>query len=204
MQRGYDVSVSRTRNRNRAVPPLKEPKVHLNTGLHGHRLAVLHPRLELPFAHRFDGLLIQTEAQRRDDPDLRGIAALIDDQSQPHRALKLGLAGFFRIFRFRREQQHRRGHSLACPEAARSRPARSRRSVSRARALPVSDTGSAGRESDKAYGARWTKIGNVCVNRWRKDQARLLKFNLGRRELPRRSPRPASATTPSSGFWLFE
>ena len=67
--------------------------------MYGYGFAVLHARFETPFFHGFDGLLIETQAERADHLDVLRATVFVDHQRQQHGALPLRFASFFGVFR---------------------------------------------------------------------------------------------------------
>ena len=57
-------------NPGESAAELVQPEIHFHADLYGHRLAILHGRLELPFADRFNRLLIQPHAKSASHTDL--------------------------------------------------------------------------------------------------------------------------------------
>src|ERR1700680_2588489 len=94
---------------------LEQPEVHFNGRDHGHRLAVLHARLETPLLHGFDRFLIEAEAQRPHYLHLFGHTLLVHYDLQLHGALPFGLARFFGILRLYFEGDYWRGKSAPDP-----------------------------------------------------------------------------------------
>src|SRR5574341_1881661 len=131
--------------------PLVEPEVDFDVDLHGHGLAVLLGRLELPGAHRLDGFLIQSQAEGALHADVAGPAVGAHHHEQHHRPLILGLAGLLRVFRIGREDGAGRAHSAAhaidaaadaaAPSRSYARPAARTHAAPRTRADAAAEAG---------------------------------------------------------------
>src|ERR1017187_8712228 len=92
---------------------LVQPEVDFHVDHDGHWLAVLARRFKLPLLDRFDGLLVQSHAQRALNANLLRTSIGADHQPQHDSSLVLGFAGFFRVFRIGRKQRFRRADSAA-------------------------------------------------------------------------------------------
>src|SRR5260370_24719452 len=57
---------------------LEQAEVDLDGRLHGNRMSVLHARTELPLLDGFDGLLIESQAQRTDYLHVPRLDLLVD------------------------------------------------------------------------------------------------------------------------------
>src|SRR5256885_4902963 len=75
---------------------------NFDSGVGRYRFAIFRSWIELPGLHRFDGFFIQTQADAAGHFDVPRNAVCANDQAKNHRALILGLAGFFRILRIGR------------------------------------------------------------------------------------------------------
>lgn len=61
------------------VALVEQPEIHFDCGHYSHRLAILHPRSELPPVHSLDGLFVQSEARTADDADLPWVSCWVND-----------------------------------------------------------------------------------------------------------------------------
>ena len=95
---------------------LVQPEADFHVDLHCHRLSVFHGGLKLPGLDRFDGLLVQPQAQAAGHANVSRPA--IRSYHQPEHAgpLILRLAGFFRILRIGLIHNSRRADTAAYAE----------------------------------------------------------------------------------------
>src|SRR5271170_7892374 len=93
--------------------PSEQTERDFNLSLDGDWLAVLHARFESPLLHGFDGLFVQTQAQRPDHVDIDRLAVFIHNQGKQHCALPLLLAGFLGVLRLRMVDGNRVGYAAA-------------------------------------------------------------------------------------------
>src|SRR5579862_2856471 len=133
-----------------SVARLQQMERNVDDGFDRYRLAVFLPRQEAPFLHRFDCLLIQTQAQRFYHLDFLGQTLFVDDDAQPDGTCPLGLASFFGILGLRLEGRLR-GRNAATDlvsSAADSAAAARTYTVASARSDAFADTVSGPGKSD--------------------------------------------------------
>ncbi len=103
-------------------------EVNFHIHLHGHRLAILHRRLELVLPHRFHGLLVQSHANATNHMHMTGKSILIHPKVDHNIPRELGLASLLREVRIHLVDQYwSRNSSTDAPRtatriAARPRP----------------------------------------------------------------------------------
>ena len=92
---------------------LEQPEIDDDIGADRDRFAVFQRGFEPPLGHSFNGLFIETQAERARHFNVGGIAVGVDDDAQAHFALPLGLPGFFGVLGFRPENGHGRRNAAA-------------------------------------------------------------------------------------------
>src|SRR5208337_2402561 len=86
---------------------LVEVEVHFDGDFNRNGLAVLGARLKAPLADSFDGLLVQSHAQRAQDGDLVGLAVHAHHNAKHNISLEFILACLFAELRFGTEYRPR-------------------------------------------------------------------------------------------------
>jgi hypothetical protein len=92
---------------------LVQPETYLYIHLRRHRNPVLHARSKLPFLHRFDGFLIETQTERSCYANVAGVSGWIHHDREYDSTLILRFAGFLRILRIRVVNCSRGGYASA-------------------------------------------------------------------------------------------
>src|SRR5579864_3527373 len=170
---------SSKRKREAGSPPFRfisgtvsvQPEINFHVDLHRYRLSILHGGLEFPVAHRLDGFLVQSHAQRARHLDVMRPAIRTHNQPQHAGTLIFGLARLLRVFRIRRIDRARSGHAAAytenpapdtaAPAWTNSRPSTRTHAATRTRADATARTGTVGGRACWNHGLRIAEVRQI-------------------------------------------